>query len=103
MRLPRRLPPDPGGIGPGYLVHSLAALPRDIGGEVWAPDQGIPGRVMRSGRASVVDDLAAMDGASALEEVLARAGLRAVLAVPVRRGVEVAGALLFARRPPGDV
>jgi PAS domain S-box-containing protein len=87
--------------GPGYLVHSLAALPRDIGAEVWPPDQGVPGRVMRSGRASVIDDVAAMDGASALEEILARAGLRAVLAVPVRRGVEVSGALLFARRPPG--
>jgi PAS domain S-box-containing protein len=87
--------------GPGYLVHSLAALPRDIGAEVWPPDQGVPGHVMRSGRAAVIDDLTAMDGASALEETLARAGLRAVLAVPVRRGVEVSGALLFARRPPG--
>jgi PAS domain S-box-containing protein len=85
---------------PGYLVHSLAALPRDIGGQVWAADQGIPGRVMRSGRAAVVDDLAAAERADALEAVLAGAGLRACLAVPVRRGVEVAGALLFARRPP---
>ena len=93
--------PTPDGSEPGYLVHSLAALPRDVSGEVWAPDQGIAGRVMRSGRASVVNDLAAMDGATAFEEILARAGLRAVLAVPVRRGVDVAGALLFARRPPG--
>ncbi len=85
---------------PGYLVHSLAALPRDIGAEVWAADQGVPGRVLRSGRASVVDDLAAVEGASALEAILVGAGLRACLAVPVRRGVEVAGALLFARRPP---
>ena len=85
---------------PGYLVHSLAALPRDIGAEVWAADQGIPGRVMQSGHATVVDDLAIVEGASALEEILAGAGLRACLAVPVRRGVEVAGALLFARRPP---
>jgi PAS domain S-box-containing protein len=94
--------PTPEGSGPGYLVHSLAAIPRDLSGEVWAPDQGIAGRVLRSGRASVVNDLAAaLDGVTALEEILARAGLRAVLAVPVRRGVDVAGALLFARRPPG--
>ena len=93
--------PTPEGSGPGYLVHSLAALPRDISAEVWAPGQGIAGRVMRLGRALVVNDLAAMDGAGAPEEILAGAGLRAVLAVPVRRGVDVAGALLFARRPPG--
>jgi GAF domain-containing protein len=35
-----------------------------------------------------------------LEGLLADAGLRAVLVVPIRRGLEVLGALLFAGRPP---
>ena len=87
--------------GSGYVVHSLAALPSDIGSEVWPPDHGLPGRIMRIGRVSVVEDLSTLVGASRLEDVLARAGLRAELVVPVRRGVEVAGALLFASRSPG--
>jgi two-component system phosphate regulon sensor histidine kinase PhoR len=87
--------------GSGYVVHSLAALPSDIGTEVWPPDHGLPGRIMRIGRVSVVEDLSTLVGASTLEDVLARAGLRAALVVPVRRGMEVAGALLFASRSPG--
>lgn len=85
----------------GYLVHSLAALgdrsmltPR-----VFAPDEGVPGRAMRSGQACVVDDLTRADaGADDLEGALARSGLSSALVVPVRRGLEMLGALLFARR-----
>jgi PAS domain S-box-containing protein len=83
---------------PGYLVHSLAPLPTDIGARVWQPDEGLPGQTMRTGRAVVIENLDAGD--DGLEGVLVEAGLRAVLAVPVRRGVEVAGALLFASRAP---
>jgi PAS domain S-box-containing protein len=84
----------------GYLVHSLGPLPTDISARVWKPDEGIPGRTMRTGQSTVVPDLVAAGQASALEEVLTAAGLRAVLAVAVRRGIEVAGALLFASRTP---
>ncbi len=85
---------------PGYLVHSLAALPSDISARVWTPDEGLPGRAMRTGQASVVEDLGGADGTGALEDILTRAGLRAALVVPVRRGVEAVGALLFASRKP---
>jgi PAS domain S-box-containing protein len=87
--------------GAGYVVHSLAPLLTDVGAEVWPPGQGLPGRIMRTGRVSVVEDLGALVETSALEDILAGNGLRAALAVPVRRGVEVAGALLFASRSPG--
>ena len=83
---------------PGYLVHSLAPLPTDIGARVWQPDEGLPGQTMRTGRAVVIESLDAGD--DGLEGILVEGGLRAVLAVPVRRGVEVAGALLFASRAP---
>jgi PAS domain S-box-containing protein len=86
--------------GSGYVVHSLAALPTDFGAEVWPLGHGLPGHVMRIGRLSVVEDLSTLVGASRLEQLLARAGLRAALVVPVRRGLEVAGALLFASRSP---
>ena len=85
---------------PGYLVHSLAALPSDISARVWTLDEGFPGFAMRTGHVSVVEDLAGADGTGALEGVLTGAGLRAVLVVPVRRGVEVVGALLFASQKP---
>jgi len=84
----------------GYLVHSLGPLPTDISARIWKPDEGIPGRTMRTGQATVVADLFAGGQGSPLEDVLARASLRAVLAVAVRRGIEVAGALLFASRTP---
>lgn len=54
---------------------------------------------MRTGRAYLVGDLGGIpDGAPDLDGVLVGAGLRAALAVPVRRGIQVLGALLFARR-----
>jgi GAF domain-containing protein len=83
---------------PGYLAHSLAPLPTDLSGRAWGPGDGLPGRVMRTGQATAVADLAALDGQSPLEDILVRAGLRAALGVPVRRGLETAGALLFASR-----
>src|SRR5439155_2080049 len=58
------------------------------------------GRTVSTGKAYVVEDLAAEDGAPDLEGVLAAAGLRAALVVPIRSGLEVLGALLFAGRPP---
>lgn len=85
----------------GYLVHSLAALPdrSTLAPRVFAPDEGVPGRAMRTGQACVVDDLGHAEGATAdLEGALARAGLASALAVPVRRGLEMLGAVLFARR-----
>jgi GAF domain-containing protein len=85
---------------PGYLVHSLAPLPSDVSTRVWAPGEGLPGQVLRAGQPVVVEDLAMTDGRGTLEGLLLQGGLRAALGVPVRRGVEVAGALLFASRSP---
>jgi two-component system NtrC family sensor kinase len=80
----------------GYVVHSLAPLPRDVGSRAWQPDEGLLGRTVRTGQARVVDALDASAGP--LDAILAEAGLRGALTVPVRRGVDVAGALLFASR-----
>jgi two-component system, OmpR family, phosphate regulon sensor histidine kinase PhoR len=77
-------------------------VPTDISGRIFGPDEGIPGRTMRTGQAIVVPDLGAAGQSSPLEEVLTGAGLRAVLAVAVRRGIEVVGALLFASRTPAS-
>ena len=90
----------------GYLVHSLAALPGEaVAARLYRRDEGLPGRAMRTGRAHLAGDLDTMpDAAADLDGVLARAGLRAALAVPVRRGMDVVGALLFARSAgPYDV
>src|SRR2546430_16195619 len=83
------------------LVHSLAALPdrSTLAARVFGPHEGLPGRAMRTGQPCVVGDIGGADGGVAdLEGALARAGLRAGLVVPVRRGLEMLGALLFARR-----
>jgi PAS domain S-box-containing protein len=85
----------------GYLVHSLAALPdrSTLARRRFSPDEGVPGHAMRTGHTRVVDDLARIeDGVADLEGALARAGLASALVVPVRRGLEMLGALLFARR-----
>jgi two-component system, OmpR family, phosphate regulon sensor histidine kinase PhoR len=86
---------------PGYLVHSLGPLPADISARAWKPDEGIPGRIMRTGYVALVADLVTDDDAGPLEDIFGQAGLRAILGVPVRRGIEVIGALLFASRSPG--
>ena len=68
---------------------------------MFSTHEGLPGRVMRVGRPSVLADLRqAEDAVFDLEGALGQAGLRPALAVPIRRGMEVLGALLFAARPP---
>jgi len=83
----------------GYLVHSLTPLPAGaIATRLFEPHEGLPGRVIREGRAAIVSDLRAPDeSVPDLEGVLTAAGLKTVLIVPVRRGFEILGALLFAR------
>jgi two-component system, OmpR family, phosphate regulon sensor histidine kinase PhoR len=85
----------------GYLVHSLAGLEGGaVSQRVFSLDEGLPGRVIGTGKAQLLAELAAEDGVDDLEGVLAEAGMRAVLVVPIRRGLDVLGALLFAGRPP---
>jgi PAS domain S-box-containing protein len=86
----------------GYLVHSLTPVDGvGIAARVFSAHEGLPGSVMRSGRPCVLDSLVdADDSVFDLEGALAEAGLRAGLVVPVRRGLEVLGALFFAARPP---
>ena len=84
----------------GYLVHSLTGLPGEtVGGRLFGKDEGLPGRTIRTGRAYLVAELDTIpDAAPDLDGVLVRAGLRVALTVPVRRGPQVLGAILFARR-----
>jgi PAS domain S-box-containing protein len=84
----------------GYLVHSLSGLAGEpVAARVFNRDEGLPGRTMRTGRAHLVGELDTIpDGAPDLDGVLVRAGFTAALSVPVRRGSQVLGALLFARR-----
>ena len=84
----------------GYLVHSLSGLVGEpVGSRVFTRDEGLPGRAIRTGRAHLVGELERIaDGAPDLDGVLVRAGLQAALAVPLRRGMQVLGALLFVRR-----
>jgi two-component system phosphate regulon sensor histidine kinase PhoR len=85
----------------GYLVHSLGSLDEAAPApRVFSLDEGLPGRAMRTGKPHLIDELIAEDGVDDLEGVLVAAGLRAVLVIPIRRGLEVLGALLFAARPP---
>ena len=85
----------------GYLVHSQVDLEDGRPSRrLFSPDEGLPGRAISTGKAYVVEDLAAADGVPDLEGALAAAGLRAALVVPICSGFEVLGALLFAGRPP---
>lgn len=85
----------------GYRVHSLSSLEaRAVSQRVFSSDEGLPGRAISSGRVQLVADLTAEDGVHDLEGVLAAAGMRATMAVPIRRGLDVLGALLFASRAP---
>ncbi|MEX2223432.1 MAG: ATP-binding protein [Candidatus Rokuibacteriota bacterium] len=82
----------------GYLVHSLSGLP-GVAGRLFTKAEGLPGRTISTGRAYLVGELDTIpDAAPDLDGVLVRAGLRAALTVPVRRGTQILGALLFARR-----
>jgi len=82
----------------GYLVHALTPLPGGtIAERLFELHEGLPGRVIREGRPAIVTDLMKPDESLLdLEGVLSGAGLKSVLIVPVRRGFEVLGALLFA-------
>ena len=84
----------------GYLVHSLSGLVGEpVGSRLFTREEGLPGRTIRTGRAHLVGELERIaDGAPDLDGVLVRAGLQAALAVPLRRGMQILGALLFARR-----
>src|SRR5262245_4075151 len=63
-----------------YLVHSLSGhLDEPVGGRVFSKEEG-------------------PDGGRDLDGVLARVGLRGALTVPLRRGIQTLGALLFACR-----
>jgi PAS domain S-box-containing protein len=86
----------------GYLVHSLAAVEGGVvAPRVFSPHEGLPGRVMREGRPCLLANITTADEAIVdLEGALGQSGLRAGLVVPIRRGLEVLGALLFAARPP---
>jgi signal transduction histidine kinase len=85
----------------GYVVHSQVDLGEGaLSRRVFTAPEGLPGRAISTGKAYLVDDLGAEDGRPDLEGVLAAAGLRAALVVPIRSGLDVLGALLFAGRPP---
>ncbi|MGH7305980.1 MAG: GAF domain-containing protein, partial [Candidatus Rokuibacteriota bacterium] len=90
--------PDKG----SYLVHTLAGLDAGVVSlRGFSLYEGLPGRAITTGHAQRIDDLNAVrDGVHDLEGVLIAAGLRATLVVPVRRGLDVLGALLFAGRVP---
>jgi two-component system, OmpR family, phosphate regulon sensor histidine kinase PhoR len=86
----------------GYLVHTLTGLEgATVAARPFSPHEGLPGRTMRQARPCVVGDLgAAEESVFDLEGALLEAGLRAGLLVPIRRGLDVLGALFFAARPP---
>lgn len=63
--------------------------------------RGVRGRAITTGQPQRIEDLNLVrDGVHDLEGVLIAAGLRATLAVSIRRGPDALGALLFAARPP---
>ena len=86
----------------GYLVHALTPVAGEpVAARVFSTHEGLPGRVIRTGRPAVLADLRhADDAVFDLEGALGEVALRAALVVPIRRGMEVLGALLFAARPP---
>jgi two-component system, OmpR family, phosphate regulon sensor histidine kinase PhoR len=85
-----------------YLVHTLAGLDADaVSPRGFSLYEGVPGRAITTGQPLQIEDLSLVrDGVHDLEGVLIAAGLRASLAVPIRRGPDALGALLFAGRPP---
>jgi two-component system phosphate regulon sensor histidine kinase PhoR len=86
----------------GYLVHTLTPLEDAVvAPRVFSRHEGLPGRVMREGRACRVADVGETDDTVFdLEAALRAGGVRAGLVVPIRRGPDVLGALFFAARPP---
>jgi PAS domain S-box-containing protein len=86
----------------GYLVHSLIGAETDpFPSRLFGVEEGLPGQVMQVGRVLVVEDLRTEPGtAPDLEGEWTRLGLRAALIVPVRRGRDIMGALVFAALKP---
>jgi two-component system phosphate regulon sensor histidine kinase PhoR len=86
----------------GYATHALASAGSSpLTPWVLGLDEGLAGPVIRTGRPCVVDDLAAGPARmSGLEMACHQSGLRAAAVVPLRRGLDVLGALFFAARPP---
>ena len=84
----------------GEGVDEVARLVGEpVGARVFTREEGLPGRTIRTGRAYLVAELERIaDTAPDLDGVLLRAGLQAALTVPLRRGMQILGALLFARR-----
>jgi signal transduction histidine kinase len=85
-----------------YLVHTLVGLdPGAVRRRGFSLDEGLPGRAITTGQAQRIEDVTLVrDGVHDLEGVLSVVGLRATMAAPIRRGLDVLGALLFAARPP---
>ena len=83
-----------------YLVHPLAGDSAEAhAARRFALGEGLPARALATGRVALIDDLAAEpDPVPDLEGRWTALGLHAALIAPVRRGLEVLGALVFAAR-----
>ena len=83
-----------------YLVHPLTGDSAEAHAErPFALGEGLPARAIATGRVVLIDDLAAEPNlVPALEGRWTALGLHAALIAPVRRGLEVLGALVFAAR-----
>jgi two-component system phosphate regulon sensor histidine kinase PhoR len=90
--------PDKG----SYLVHTLASLDAcAVSPRGFSLYEGLPGRAIATGEPQRIEDLNLVrDGVHDLEGALVATGLRATLVMPIRRGLEPLGAVLFAARPP---
>ena len=83
----------------GYVVHPLAGVASEHSApRLFAMAEGRPESAVREGRViRITDLLTTIDTASPLERTWIDHGLRSVLGVPVRHGVETVGVLVFAR------
>lgn len=87
----------------GYLIHSLSGMGAgSVVPGLYAPDEGIVGRVLGQNRALVTADFTVLDIPQSpdFEGICARLGLRAAMVMPVRQDMKAIGALLFLARPP---
>jgi signal transduction histidine kinase len=77
-----------------YLVHTLVGLdPGAVRRRGFSLDEGLPGRAITTGQAQRIEDVTLVrDGVHDLEGVLSVVGLRATMAAPIRRGLDVLGA-----------
>lgn len=89
--------------GNGYWLHSLRGMVAGaLAPRLFGLDEGLVGQVLARNKALVTADFTAeaVPQTADFEAVCARFGLRAALAVPVRQGTELMGALLFLAKPP---